>query len=230
MSEAPIDVTVIVGDVYDALAAGADPAQANPMSAYLKNQFPCLGVKAGPRRQAQRASLNLLTQTNGDTVVDFARRCWQQPHREMQYVGCDALRKHSKVLEPNHLDPVGELITTKSWWDTVDSLAVHTVGSLVRRHQQLAHVMDRWVHHDNIWLARTAILHQLSYKENTDTERLFGYATTRAGDSEFFIRKAIGWALRQYARVDPLAVRQFVSDHEHELSGLTKREAMKHLG
>ena len=144
-------------------------------------------------------------------------------------MGADALRKHVKLLDAGHLAPLEELITTKSWWDTVDSLAAHTVGPLIAANPELAPVMDDWIVDDDIWLARTAIIYQLSYKERTDADRLFRYADQRAADTEFFIRKAIGWALRQYGRVDPDAVRAFVASREETLSGLTKREALKRL-
>ena len=103
------------------------------------------------------------------------------------------------------------------------------MGTLVKTHSELAATMDRWIDDPNIWVARTAILHQLRYKHDLDEARLFRYCERRASDTEFFIRKALGWALRDYARVAPDAVRQFVESHEDELSGLTKREAMKHL-
>jgi 3-methyladenine DNA glycosylase AlkD len=90
--------------------------------------------------------------------------------------------------------------------------------------------MEEWVGSEDLWLARTAILHQGRYRERTDAAFLFAACLRRAGDPEFFIRKAIGWALRDYARVDPEAVRRFVTDHAQQLSGLSKREAMKHLG
>jgi 3-methyladenine DNA glycosylase AlkD len=147
----------------------------------------------------------------------------------LQYVAADALRKHHRALEAAHLARLKGLIVDKSWWDTVDSLATHSVGPLVSRNPELATVMDDWIGSDDIWLARTAILHQLSFKGSTDADRLFAYADRRAADTEFFIRKAIGWALRQYARTDPDAVRSFVASRESRLSNLTKREALKHL-
>jgi 3-methyladenine DNA glycosylase AlkD len=94
----------------------------------------------------------------------------------------------------------------------------------------LADEMDRWIDDADIWVARTAILHQLSYKSATDGDRLFAYARSRAGDTEFFIRKALGWALRQYAREEPDRVRAFVAANRSHLSGLTVREALKHIG
>ena len=113
-------------------------------------------------------------------------------------------------MAAEHLDDVGRYITTKSWWDTVDGLAAWTAGPLVAANPELLATMDRWIVSDNICLARTAIIFQLGYKDRTDADRLFRYAAARAEDTEFFIRKAIGWALRQYAREDADAGRAFV--------------------
>ncbi len=215
------------------LLAVADTEKVAQMEAYQRDQFPFLGVASKERRAAQRSLLNEIGEAGGhaggDEVLAFATACWERAEREFQYVGMDALRKRAKLLGPEHLDGVAALITTKSWWDTVDSLATHTVGPMVAAHPDLGATMDVWIDDDNIWLARTAILHQLFYKEATDAERLFEYADRRAADTEFFIRKALGWALRQYARTDPEAVRAYVGANEDRLSGLTKREALKHL-
>ncbi len=126
--------------------------------------------------------------------------------------------------------PVAEhMIATKSWWDTVDLLAANVVGPLVAATPALRSEMDRWLVSDDLWLARSALLHQLKWKGDTDADWLFAACLTRAGDTEFFLRKAIGWALREYSKTDAAAVRRFVSDHDAELSGLSKREALKWL-
>ena len=199
------------------------------MSAYLRNQFPFLGIGAKDRRAATRPTLVAAKTASTDELIAFAAACWEEPEREFAYVACDVLRTQAPRLEPRHLDAVRSLLTARSWWDTVDPLATRTVGTMVRTNPELVGTMDRWVHSDDFWLARTAILHQLLFGEATDAQRLLSYCEARAGDDEFFIRKAIGWALRQYARVDPAAVRTFVVAHDGELSGLTKREALKHL-
>src|SRR5690606_31963448 len=115
------------------------------------------------------------------------------------------------VASARFIDVVRELVTTKPWWDTVDALAPHTAGALVLAHPELVATMDRWVESEDMWVARTAILHQLAAKEATDAERLFGYCRLRAGDREFFIRKAIGWALRTHAARDADAVERFIT-------------------
>jgi 3-methyladenine DNA glycosylase AlkD len=207
----------------------AKPDQVEAMAAYMKHRFAFLGVKAPEVRLAAKTTMAAGKNAEGAELITFADRCWEQPEREFQYVGCQMLRKWVAALEPAHLSDLERLIVTKSWWDTVDALAAWSVGPLVRANRSLVEVMDRWIEHDNMWLARTAILHQLSYKADTDADRLFSYAERRAEDTEFFIRKAIGWALRQYARQEPDEVRSFVAANEDRLSGLTKREALKHL-
>jgi 3-methyladenine DNA glycosylase AlkD len=215
--------------VRERLAPLADPEDAVHMAAYMKDHFPFFGITAGPRRAAVKPILAASARATADELIDFALACWEEPEREFQHVAVDVLRKRSGQLEPDQLEELETLITTKSWWDTVDGLAAWVVGPMVRTHPDLVHLMDDWAEDDDMWLARTAMLHQLGYKTETDVERLFRYAEDLAPHSDFFIRKAIGWALRQYARTDPDAVRAFVSAHEADLSGLTRREALKHL-
>ncbi len=204
----------------------------------MRNQFRYLGLTSPILRKATKPFLAAGVDADGDQLMATAWKCWQQDEREFQYTATMLLRKWSKNLKPDSLEAsathpnepsVEALITNKSWWDTVDSLAPWTVGPLVAANPELVTVMDRWIEHDNIWLVRSALLYQLSYKERTDPERLFHYSALRADDTEFFIRKAIGWALRQYGRQDGEAVKRFVAEHESRLSGLSKREALKHL-
>src|SRR5262249_32295364 len=121
------------------------------------------------------------------------------------------------------------LITTKSWWDTVDELAAHVVGPLVAADQVLALTMDEWAYDADLWLSRTAILYQNRYREATDARRLLRYCADQAEHPDFFVRKAIGWALREYAKTDPEAVRTFVASHRGTLSGLSTREALRNI-
>lgn len=212
-----------------ALEAVADPARAEPMAAYMKGQFAFLGVAAPVRKRAQRPFLATGKGCSSVELLEEATSLWAVPERELQYVAMDDLRRWAKRLDGDALPAVRELITTKSWWDTVDALAVHVVGPVVRRHRLQA-VMDTWIGDDDLWVVRTALLHQLTYKADTDAERLFAYCARQAGHRDFFVRKAIGWALRQYAIVDADAVRSFVEAHADALSGLSRREALKNIG
>ncbi|HZM75320.1 MAG TPA: DNA alkylation repair protein [Candidatus Limnocylindrales bacterium] len=217
----------LVDRLKEQLARLADPERAKAMAAYMRNQFPFLGVPSPKLRLALRAAEP--GRLGQPELTAVSRRLWQLPEREYQYAACFLLARFVKGCGPDFIDVAHDLIVAKPWWDTVDTLAAHTVGTLVHKHPGLVTTMDEWIGSDNIWLARTALLHQLRYKEATDVERLFRYALKKADHPDFFMRKAIGWALRQYAWVDPETVRAFVLAHEAKFSGLTKREALKNL-
>jgi 3-methyladenine DNA glycosylase AlkD len=219
----------VVGRLERELRAVADPERAASMAAYMKGHFPYFGVPTPERRLAQRAALAGVDRPTQAALVAFAAAMWELPEREYQYFACDLLVREVKRCDGSLLPVVERLVVTKSWWDTVDVLATRVTGPLVAADRSLQAVMDEWVASPNLWLARTAILHQLHFGADTDVERLFAYCLARAADSDFFIRKAIGWALRHYARTDPDAVRAFVAAHDRELSGLSQREATKHL-
>lgn len=199
------------------------------MAAYMQHRFEFLGVKTPARRAITKDLMTSARTAPADELIEFATRCWAQPEREFQYVGSDALKSGHRAFSPDHLDDLRGLITCKSWWDTVDAIASWPIGSIIDRYRDAVTVMDVWLHDGNISVARTAILHQLRFKNTTDVDRLFRYTLTRAGDTEFFIRKAIGWSLRQYAHTDPDPVVTFVERHHDELSGLTRREALKNV-
>ena len=209
--------------------AARQPERAGPAAAYMRDQFPFLGIAAPTQRALGRAVLAGLPAPTEDDLRTVALACWELNEREYQYFACDWLRKHVQVPGPGVLDTIRTLVTTKSWWDTVDPLATRVVGGLVRRHPSLAAEMDAWSAEQNLWLVRTAILHQLHYGAETDEERLFDYCSRQASHRDFFVRKAIGWALRQYARVEPAAVTRYVAGHRDRLSPLSVREATKHL-
>jgi 3-methyladenine DNA glycosylase AlkD len=208
--------------------AAADPVDAAPMRAYMRDAFPFLGIRTPRRRELAKQILRGLPAPVEADLRAVALACWAQPAREYQYFAVDWLVRHAARPGPGFLTTVETLVTTRSWWDTVDPLATRVVGSIVSRHPTAVSTMDRWAADENLWLARTAVLHQLHYKENTDTARLFGYCAALAGHTDFFVRKAIGWALRQYARTDPEAVRAYVAATP-TLSRLSVREATKHL-
>lgn len=215
-------------DLLNRLRERAIPEDVVPMERYMKNRFSFLGVKSKERRAAQRAVLSAARSSSTGEVLDLASWCWDQPYREFQYVGCDLLRTNANRMEPSALPPITTLIETKTWWDTVDPIATRTIGPMVSNHPQIGRIMDDWISSDNLWLARVAILHQLFFKENTDSGRLFDYCKARASDQEFFVRKAIGWALREFSKTDPTAVRQFL-ESAPGLSALSRREASKYL-
>lgn len=210
--------------IQDQLAPCFDGGRAIAMAAYMRGRFVFMGIPAPLRRQA---TLPLIRAFTGDPA-DAARSLWALPQREYQYVAVDLLRRHGNRLGAAHWSALEALVQSKSWWDSVDGLAV-VIGGIVQRDPGLAVRMDNLIAARDLWLRRVALLHQLEWQGGTDRPRLFDYCLRCAGESEFFIRKAIGWALRQYARTDPAAVRTFLQQHREKLSGLSYREAAKHL-
>ena len=209
------------------LEAVADAQLAPAMKAYMKDHFEFLGVPAPQRRVAQRAALHAWKPSQAE-LTKFAQSCWCHAEREFQYAANDAISRMIRQCDSSFIEVLHELVTTKSWWDTVDGIAPN-VGVLVLAHPDLVTTMDAWIDDDNMWLRRIALLHQLRYKSSTNPTRLFDYCERRASETEFFIRKAIGWALREYAKTDADAVRGFVDRNGATLSGLSQREALKNL-
>lgn len=226
--------TTLADEVMDRLSrafeGARDPDRAGPMAAYLRDQFPFLGIPRPTQQALTREVLAELGRPTEPDLVAVARACWARPEREYQYFACTWLRRHARGCSADLMDTAWYLIVTKSWWDTVDALAAHLVGPLVARHPRLVSTTDAWLTDADRWLVRAAILHQLTFKEATDAKRLFRYCGAQAGHPDFFVRKAIGWALREYAKTDPAAVRTFVNTHQSRLAGLSAREALKNLG
>jgi 3-methyladenine DNA glycosylase AlkD len=220
-------VTSLLTRLTTVYAANADPENAAAMRAYMRDQFAFLGITSKKRAELDRDLLSRSASARGPTETELlalAQACWKLPEREYQYFAQRYLRKHVKLL--TDVAAIEPFITRKSWWDTVDDLAANVVGPIVERMGQQK-TMDEWAKSDNLWLARTAILHQLRYKDRTDDKRLFKYCRARADEKDFFMRKAIGWALREYAATNPEAVAQFVEANDERLSGLSKREALR---
>ena len=204
----------------------ADEARAPEMSRYMRDQFEFIGVTSEARRQAMRAALVGYAKPDAQELILLERELWNEPDREFQYVACDLLVKWNSVLPASFVTDDAEwFITHKSWWDSVDSIRA-TVGALVLRHPELEETMFEWIESDNQWLVRSALIHQLTKKYFSSEDRLFALCARRASDKEFFIAKAVGWALRDYSHRNPQAVIKFVDEHP-ELSPLAKREAMK---
>lgn len=225
----PVSPTAFVKQVRAALEPRANAPHAAVMAAYMRNQFGFLGLKK-PERDLLVKPLMRAAVVDADEkwLAQTARKLWLLPEREYVYVAVDLLRVGNKRLTVESLDLVEELLPHRAWWDSVDGLAGHVLSPLVLRLPELRDEMDRWIEHENFWMRRAAILHQLAHGRATDSRRLFAYCASQAAEKEFFIRKAIGWALRQYARVNSVAVRKFVESHP-ELSALSRREAMKRM-
>lgn len=214
--------------VTTALEQRRNPDQAVQMAKYMKNQFPFLGIKTPERRALARVAFNKIGIKNQPFDEAFVLALWEQAEREYQYTAIDYLTKFVKQLKKEHIGLLETLITTKSWWDTVDLLASNLVGPLVMQNKELIpQVIEGWATHDNMWLRRSALLFQLKYKLATDSALLYRYIITNGDSGEFFIQKAIGWALREYSKTNPESVRQFIGNHT--LKPLSVREGSKYI-
>lgn len=215
------------------LAPMSDPALQPWMQAYMKGRFEYLGIKTPVRRAATAELIRGQKDATAADLLRSARILWAMPEREYQYVAVDLLAKHVKTLSPKQLPALFRLVQQKSWWDTVDALAGGVIGRIVlnarAENPEIQIEMDKALQSSYLWVRRVAILHQLGWRGQTDSRRLFKYALACGHEKEFFIRKAIGWALRDYARHAPAEVRAFVRANQDKLSPLTVREAAKHL-
>ena len=201
---------------------------AEPMKAYMKHHFPFLGIKSPARTEALRNYFSTHDIPEKPELLEEVWNIYQLPEREYQYVAIALLSKKLKTLFVDDLGFIEKLITEKSWWDSVDSIAPTIVGDIVKRDRKSGEkIMLQWSDSDNMWLNRAAILHQLKYKKDTDEKVLIEIIIKHKNSNEFFIQKAIGWVLREYAKTNPVFVQQFVASHE--LKPLSKREALKHL-
>ena len=215
-----------VEELVKELKAVASPDDAAAMKAYMKNKFEFLGVKTPARRKLAKTFFKQQT----DSVIDwvFINESWDNPYRELQYAALDYLEIRKKLLTPSDLPRLKKLAQTKSWWDTIDFLD-RLVGSIIARFPEAKEIILAWSRDEDIWLRRLAIDHQLLRKEETDTELLEKILVNNLGQTEFFINKAIGWALRDYSKTNPDWVRDFIERHQAEMAVLSIREGSKYL-
>ena len=194
----------------------------------MRNQFKFYGIKAQDRKAIAAPFYRKENRPKIEDLEEVILTMWEDPHREFQYIAMELVDRYKKELTADYFHLLEEMITQKSWWDTVDYIASNLVGNLVRRFPEEGYKMIvKWRNSGNFWLVRTCILFQLKYKDEVDEELLFSLIRENNKDSEFFIRKAIGWSLRQYSKFKPERVVWFVENHE--LSGLSRREALKGL-
>jgi 3-methyladenine DNA glycosylase AlkD len=208
----------------------SDTTKALKMSAYLKDQFAFIGIATPERRDALK-SLNDMD-FNESQLLEIAESLWLLPEREYRYAAIDLLDRNCKRIKTASIMRLLDLVQREPWWETVDGLAsvISDVIARTENNDMTAQaMMDEAITHNSFWVRRVALTHQLGWRLKTDEERLFRYAITVSKEKEFFIRKAIGWALRDYARWNPEAVKSFVSINEHQFSRLTFREATKHI-
>lgn len=214
-------------DLFNEIIDAKDITQAVQMSAYMKNQFDFLGL---PNAARSGIFEKYFKQEKQSKKIDweFVFKCWECVYRELQYIAVDYLLRKHKYLTYKDIDNLKNLITTKSWWDTVDSFN-RIFGTLLIKYPSVKDTMLQWSVDENIWLKRTAIICQLNLKEKTDTVMLENIICNNFGTNEFFINKAIGWSLRQYSKTNPDWVRGFINRYNDKLSKLSVREGSKYI-
>ncbi len=204
----------------------ANAENAAQMKAYMRNQYDFFGIKAPAQLQIRREFLHSQGLPEISHLSELIRELWEQPEREFQHFAIALLEKYSKKADAGIIEILEWIIVTKSWWDTVDFIAAILVGNHFKQFPDLIPVFtEKWMNSGNFWLQRSALLFQLKYKKQTDLKLLFGFIEKLSGSREFFIRKAIGWTLREYSKTDPDMVIRFLETHQ--LQPLSKKEALK---
>jgi 3-methyladenine DNA glycosylase AlkD len=224
-----LDLDAYIKSVKLAFEKEANPTNALQQKKYMRGQFEYYGLKSKEARAVRKEIYQTLGYPKDTpTLKKLVRLCFKDEFRDLHYFGIELVEKNIKKQEANFISFLEEMITSKSWWDSVDWIN-NFIGIHFKRYPELQKKYAyKWIENDNIWLVRVAIIHQLKYKNEMDQDLLFDLIYLTRKSDEFFIRKAGGWALRQLSRFDSSAVINFV-DANPDLSGLTKREALRLL-
>lgn len=205
----------------------ANTKNAKHMAKYLRNQFDFYGIQSVLRKEIERSYLK---QARKNKTIEWQEldKIWSDPHREMQYFVCDYLIRMQKFISFENLIKVEKYVRSKQWWDTIDSL-IKVYGQIGLRDSRVSQLMLTWSKDSDFWVRRLAIEHQLLRKEKTDQELLRNIIENNLNSKEFFINKAIGWALRDYSKTNPSWVSDFIDHHQEGLSNLSIKEGSKYL-
>lgn len=200
---------------------------AKNMAAYMRNKFIFYGLSA-PERKAIYKKFLSDERRNKSVDWEFLNKCWDNDHREFQYLVVDYLVSMQIFLKYEDIDLIERFVRTKQWWDTIDGLD-RVIGNIAFIDKRVNDLMLKWSKDEDLWVRRISIDHQLLRKEKTDTDLLEKILTNNFGSSEFFINKAIGWILRDYSKTNPQWVKEFIDKNEDKMSTLSIREASKYL-
>jgi 3-methyladenine DNA glycosylase AlkD len=220
----------LVRYVTSELARAADPSKARAMAAYMKTTQPFYGVPTPLRATILKTTRNRFVPSNQEAYQRSVLALWKLPHRETRYVAIGYARQHREFVAPESLKMYERMIREGAWWDFVDEIAANLVGIvLLENRAAIGPRIARWIDDPDMWIRRTAIISQLRHKSETDAEQLFEHCMKCAHEPEFFIRKAIGWALREYSKSNPRAVRRFIAKNRGRLSNLSVAEGSKYV-
>ncbi len=216
--------------VQEELKKVADPEKAPQMQAYLKTDMPMYGVQKPDRMPIYREMKASFAPRSQTEYEERVLALWALPHREEKYAAIAYAGQHRDFQTTASVPLYERLIREGAWWDFVDFVAVDLIGQVfLAERAAMNPVIDGYVTDDSMWIRRTSLIAHNKHKGQTDEARLFNHCLHLAPEKEFFIRKAIGWALREYSKTAPEAVRGFLVENRARLSGLSYREGAKHL-
>lgn len=211
-------------------SALADKDKAVEMAAYMKTEMPFFGIQKPQREPIYRQLAKEFAPADHDEYASVIRKIWNGRHREEKYAALDYAVRCKKFIDASMLPLYEELVRDGQWWDLVDVLATLLVGvAFLNDQKTVKPIMKDWIDDDDMWIRRTAILSMNKHKEKTDEKLLYDFCLRRADEKEFFIRKAIGWALREYSYKAPNSVIRFLKTNRSKLSPLSYREGAKQL-
>ncbi|MFH1050042.1 MAG: DNA alkylation repair protein [bacterium] len=211
-----------------AFKSKADSKNAVFMKKYMREQFDYFGMKSQIRSDLYKSFLKEYGLPPLENLNEYVRYLWEKSERDFQYTAMFIVTRLFKKADENLIDLLEYMITNKSWWDTVDYIAARLVGDyFIKYPEQIIPVTEKWMASGNMWLQRSALLFQLKYKKNTDEKLLYNYIERLAEHKDFFIRKAIGWALREYSKTNPKSVEKFIKSHT--LSPLSVKEGLRRI-
>ncbi len=219
---------VALEQLREVFAQNAHPEKALGMAKYMKNLFPFVGISSPERKNMVAELRKDFKPKNAQEIKNWISLLWEMPEREYQYVAMDYLQRDVKLLEIEDIAYFEFLITTKSWWDSIDLISGNYLGKFLIKYPEIfEETVVRFSKSENMWLNRAAIICQLSYRERTNTDLLERAIVPHLESKEFFHQKAIGWALRQYGKTNPQWVKDFAASHT--LKPLSRREALRLL-
>ena len=221
-----IDLYTILSEEFEKLK---NDKEAVFMAKYMKNNFEFLGIHSKERKEAEKKIFKTIPKEEKEFIdFDFTDKCYDNKYREFQYAAVDYLDLKKRYLNKSHIEKLKEYALTKSWWDSIDFLD-RIIGDIALRDESVNNILLEWSLSENIWLRRISIDHQLLRKDKTNTELLEKIITNNLNNKEFFINKAIGWALRDYSKTNPHWVQDFIEKHKSNMANLSIREASKYL-
>lgn len=213
--------------IKNELKQHSDATKAPQMQAYMKTDQLFYGVQSVLRKQIFRDAIRKYPIISQEVWEKVILELWNGTHREEMYQALEVAERYNKYHDETTWNFFEKLLRSATNWDTVDWLSSNLIGQLVYKYRHFERQLVEWSTDENFWVRRASLLVHLKHKEKTNTKLLLDTILKLAHEKEFFIRKAIGWVLRQYSYTDPDWVLQFVKNHEMRLSGLSKREALK---